>query len=1029
MCRSFLFPTHPMARSFGLFTSFLLASVPGHGQHFQQRADHIISVLLDDVTHVLHGEETLRYTNNSSTALDTLWLHLWPNAYATPNTALDRQLVRMGEPDLHFAKPEERGGIDSLDFRDPNGMKLTWGFHPKHADIGWVKLGKPVMPGTTTTLHTPFRVKIPDGKFSRLGHTGQAYYITQWFPKPAVYDHNGWHIMPYLTQGEFFCEFGSYDVSITLPANYVVGATGVVQNSTEQAWMDSLAATPYSDARRFKLDFQRSALNSFPPSAGTTKTLRYVQDNVHDFAWFADKRFVVRKDVATLPDSRRSVTVWALFTPKNAEEWEAMGTRSLVNSLLHYSEWLGDYPYDVCTAVDGTISAGAGMEYPMITIIGDMGDTQALDNVIAHEVGHNWFQGILASNERDHPWMDEGMNSFVELTYMRRQYPGSGMSMSIPGLSNELQSRDPHRLQSELGYRLNARRNLDQGLCLHSTHYTSTNYGTNVYMKSALAFDHLLAYLGEAAMKRCMRAYHAEFKFRHPTPADVQRVFDRESDKDLNWLFKGFLCTDEKYDVKAVSLDRRLWTGTEERMYLGHRAKGPSKVPFAITGYLGADSLGTVWDWNHGFGHHGRTEYAQLPWPEVDRVRIDAGERTMDIDRRNNTVRGAGLFKRTTAPRFKFLAGLEQQDRRSVFYAPLVAANGHDGLQVGLLLHNTTFPSQRTEWVLAPLYGLGSERLGGAARIEHHFDRLRSKLFQNIHLGLSARYASTFHDHYAHAWYAKVQPSVRFDLKRDPLSRPWSHSVTLRGVHLTFGSRTDAPDVPVVERNDERTYAELSYLAQDRGALSPTMVNPEITVGNGMARAAVELRQGLTYNSRKDQLRLRLFAGAFLSKDPQGLRTGLEAWGLSWGPEDLLFDHAYLERGATDRLSSRQFTKQQGGFKTPFLQGGSDTWVASLNMEFDLPIGIPLSLFASAGAVPITTITPDGRSTSTAGYAEAGIGIQVMRDVIELWVPLYVSERIADEEEFLDRGIGDRIRLVFALEKLDPTRLLRRVRP
>lgn len=1007
----------------------LSASAATLAQHsFQQRADHTISVRLDDVAHVLHGEETIHYTNNSRTALDTLWLHLWPNAYATPNTALDKQLVRMGELDLHFATPTERGGIDSLDFSDANGSKLAWGFHPEHNDIGWVKLAGPLMPGTTTTLRTPFRVKIPDGKFSRLGHTGQAYYITQWFPKPAVFDHNGWHTMPYLTQGEFFCEFGSYDVSITLPANYVVGATGVLQNSAEQAWMDSLAGVPYADDRRFKVDVQRSALNRFPPSASATKTLRFVQDNVHDFAWFADKRFVVRKDVATLPDSQRSVTVWALFTPKNAEEWEAIGTRSLVNSLVHYSEWLGDYPYAVCTAVDGTISAGGGMEYPMITIIGEMGDEQTLDNVIAHEVGHNWFQGILASNERDNPWMDEGMNSFVELTYMRRHYAGSSMNISIPGLSDELVSKDPHRLQSELGYRLNARRNLDQGLCLHSAHYTGTNYGTNVYMKSALAFDHLLAYLGEADMKRCMRAYYAEFKFRHPAPADVQWVFERESDKDLNWLFKGFLCTDEKYRVKAVSLDRRLQGGTEERMHLGHRAKGPSKVPFPITGYLGADSLGTVWVWNHGFGHQGRTEYARLPWSEVDRVRIDAGERTLDIDRRNNTVRSSGLIKRTAAPRFKFLVGLEQQDRGSVFFAPAIAANGHDGLQVGLLLHNTTFPSQRTEWVVAPLYGLGSGHLGGAARIEHHFDRLRSRVFQNIHLGLSARSASTLHDRFAHAWYTKLQPSLRFDLKREPLSRSWTHTVTVRGVHLALGSRVEVPEALSITRSEERTYAELSYTAQDRHAISPTAVTPEIIVGNGMARAAIELRQGFTYNDRKDQLRLRLFAGTFLSKDERGLRNGLEAWGLSWGPEDMLFDHAYLERGANERLLSHQFTKQQGGFKTPFLQGGSDTWMAALNMEFDLPIGIPLSLFASAGAVPTTRITPDGRSTSTAGYAEAGIGLQLMRDVIEVWVPLYVSERIADEEQFLDRGIADRIRFVFALEKLDPTRLLRRVR-
>lgn len=1003
---------------------------------FQQRVDLTINVRLDDVAHVLHGEETIRYTNNSGTTLDTLWLHLWPNAYAAPNTALDKQLVRSGELDLHFASEEDRGWIDSLAFTatydayDSRADQLAWGTHPAHADIAWLKLPRPLGSGERVTIATPFRVKVPDGRFSRLGHTGQAYYITQWFPKPAVFDKDGWHTMPYLTQGEFFSDFGSYEVSITLPANYVVGATGVLQNKEERELMDRMASPewrypePITDLRTGKPRYDQ-----FPASTEEMKTLRFVQDNVHDFAWFADKRFRVRKDVATLPESGRAVTVWALFTPRNAGEWEAIGTRSLVNSLVHYSEWLGDYPYDVCTAVDGTISAGGGMEYPMITIIGDMGNAQALDNVIAHEVGHNWFQGILASNERDHPWMDEGMNSFVELTYMRRHYPGSSMGISIPGLSKELASSDAHRQQSELGYRLNARRNLDQGLCLHSADYTGTNYGTNVYMKSALAFDHLLAYLGEADMKRCMRAYYAEFKFRHPAPADVQRIFERESDKDLNWLFKGFLCTDEKYRVKAVSLDRRLDGGTEERMHLGHRAKGPSKVPFAITGYHGTDSLGTVWGWNHGFGHQGRTEYARLPWPEVDRVRIDAGQRTLDIDRRNNTVRASGAFKRSTAPRIKFLAGLEQQDRGSIFYAPAVAANGHDGLQLGLLLHNTTFPSQRTEWVAAPLYGLGSERFGGAARIEHHFDRLRSAVFQNIHLGLSARSASTLHDHYRNDGYLKLQPSVRLDLKRDPLTRPWSHSITVRGVYLALDSRIDVPETPVTERREERSYLELGFTAQDRYALSPTTVNPLITVGNGMARASLEVRQAFTYNRRKDQLRLRLFAGTFLDKDAQGLRTGLEAWGLSWGPEDLLFDHAYLERGATERLLSRQFTKQQGGFKTPFLGGGSDTWTAALNVEFDLPFKVPLSLFASAGAAPLTRITSEERTTVAAGYAEAGIGLQLMRDVIELWLPLVVSQRIADEETFRGRGVADRIRFVFALEQLDPTRLLRRVKP
>ncbi|MBK7944317.1 MAG: hypothetical protein IPJ85_02960 [Flavobacteriales bacterium] len=457
-----------------------------------------------------------------------------------------------------------------------DGTKAQWGYHAKHIDIGWVKLPAPLQPGGSVTISTPFRVKIPDGKFSRLGHSKQAYYITQWYPKPAVFDATGWHAMPYLTQGEFYSEFGSFDVSITLPANYVVGATGLLQDARERAWMDSLAAVPYSETQKFYLDKQRVKLNAFPPSSERTKTIRYMQDRVHDFAWFADKRFIVRKSSVTLPRSGKSVTTWAMCTPKNALLWS--DAVSYVNeSVRFYSEHVGDYPYDACTAIDGTISAGGGMEYPMITVIGNMGDKQSLDNVIAHEVGHNWFYGILGSNERDHAWMDEGMNSFLELRYMRMRYPGSGFSIGIPGLKKAASHlSDPHRAQSELAYRLNARRNLDQSLSLSSDEFTSTNYGTCVYMKSALIMDHLMAYLGEEVMDKCLRAYHDEWKFKHPRPEDMRKVFERESDKNLGWVFNGFIGTDVKYRVKAVSLDRRTWAGTEERWNLGHRAKGPT---------------------------------------------------------------------------------------------------------------------------------------------------------------------------------------------------------------------------------------------------------------------------------------------------------------------------------------------------------------------------------------------------------------------------------------------------------------------
>lgn len=984
-------------------------------EYFQQQVDYTIGVRLDDATHMLHGQESFVYTNNSTSRLDTLWIHLWPNAYKDRSTALNKQLLRDGDLALHFATDEERGWIDGLDFSS-NGSQLAWGYSSKHVDIGWIKLTAPLEPGGTVTIDTPFRVKIPDSKFSRLGHTGQAYHITQWYPKPAVYDKDGWHAMPYLTQGEFYSEFGRYDVTITLPANYVVGATGLLQdNPEEETWMNERST-------RQALADRSANGNAFPPSAINTKSLRFVQENVHDFAWFADKRFIVRKGSVTLERSRRTVTTWALYTPRNANVWEQVGIESLNESLKLYSRWVGDYPYEACTAVDGTISAGGGMEYPMITVIGNMGSVESLDNVIAHEVGHNWFYGILGSNERDHPWMDEGMNSFVEKRYMRDRYPKGGLEMvgGIPGANKLLgHVKDGHRWSSEAMYRLNARRNLDQPIegCAHD--YTQINYGTIVYAKSALVFDQLFAYLGEEVFDRCMHAYYDEWKFKHPQPADVRRVFERESGKDLSWMFDELIGTARKVDVKPVKLK-----GDQ----LTYRSTAAAGFPFSATAWRGDAELGTVW-LEGGHGKHSAT----LPWPDADRVRLDAGARTMDIDRRNNAVRSQGLFRRCAKPEVKTLLGLEKDDRRSVYWTPLAAWNGHDGFQIGLAAYNTVFPSQRTEWVFAPLYGLGSERPGGAGRIEHHFDRLDSRVFQIIRLGVNGRSAATFNDHDAVSWYGKVAPHLIMDLKRDPLSKPWHYSIMLRGVGLWQEARVDLPEGPGLSSSRRDLYGELSFKAENRSTLSPSEIIPILTWNEDFVRVSLELKQAFVYNKKEDQLRLRAFAGSILSRGDDFYTNRLNSWGLTWGAEDLLFDHAYLERGATERLPGRQFNKQQGAFKTPFLQGRSEDWMAAINMEFDLPLPLPISLFASRGWVPTQRRSVVGGqltiTNEVANYLEAGIGLQVVRDVMELWVPLYVSQLIADEERFLDRGFGERIRFVLALERLDPSKALRKLKP
>ena len=275
--------------------------------YFQQEVNYKINVKLDDVKNDLNADETLEYINNSPDELTFIWFHIWPNAYKNNNTPLAKQLIEEGNKKFYFAAEQERGWIDGLDFK-VNGQAVKT---ESGASIDIVKLilNTPLKPGDKATITTPFHVHIPIGVFSRLGHIGQQYQITQWYPKPSVYDKYGWHPIPYLNQGEFYSEFGSFDVSITLPKNYVLGATGTMVNGEEEtAWLLKNAEETKAILKYNPHD------TSFPASSAEMKTLRFTAQNVHDFGWFADKRYHVLHDEVILPHSKNKVDTWVMFT-------------------------------------------------------------------------------------------------------------------------------------------------------------------------------------------------------------------------------------------------------------------------------------------------------------------------------------------------------------------------------------------------------------------------------------------------------------------------------------------------------------------------------------------------------------------------------------------------------------------------------------------------------------------------------------------------------------------------------------------
>src|SRR5882724_1187334 len=371
-----------------LFFIILISGLQAGAQqnYWQQELHYVIDVSLNDAENTLDGFMKLQYINHSPDTLRFIWFHLWPNAYKNDRTAFSEQLLQNGRTDFYFSDKEKRGYINRLDFRVDNTTLKTED-HPLYIDVIKVWLPSPLAPGAQTEITTPFHVKLPFN-FSRGGHTGKSYQATQWYPKPAVYDGKGWHPIPYLDQGEFYSEFGSYDVRITVPNNYIVAATGNLQNEDEKRWLNQGAVSQPGTATQGPAKGGRDSLQSVdinaapPPKKGKfvthkqmlankqaaqkakqiapitpapvvitpqptnnsqPKTLRYLQDRVHDFAWFASRDFVVQHDTIQLA-SGKIINAYSFYPQTVATEW--VNSIQYIKDAIHFrSALIGEYPY------------------------------------------------------------------------------------------------------------------------------------------------------------------------------------------------------------------------------------------------------------------------------------------------------------------------------------------------------------------------------------------------------------------------------------------------------------------------------------------------------------------------------------------------------------------------------------------------------------------------------------------------------------------------------------------------------------
>lgn len=460
-------------------------------------ASYRIQVTLDPAAKTIRGRQVLTYLNVSPDALVELPFHLYLNAFRDYTTTFLREGGGAMRPDVF--DPNHPGWIEVDSARIlGEGAELLRAFNADRT-VMTLTLPSPLQPNAQAQIEFDFHAQLPK-VFARTGFGENDFFMVgQWFPKIAVYDDRGWHAWPFHANAEFFADFGVYEVDITVPKSFVVGATGVRTQTQEQ---------------------------------GDLKTESYRADDVIDFAWTASPHY------KTISRRAGEVEIVLLY-PSEHQPYIERYLKATQQALEAYGQWYGPYPYPRITVVDppSTATGAAGMEYPMLITagVGLLGVPELpgemvreAEVVVLHEMGHQWFYAVIATNEAEEPWLDEGMTDFSCVEAAHRYYGERTSLFNAPGLG--LGYGQVRRME----YLANPRvpmygKAWDFGGML--------DYGVAAYSKPVVVLTTLKNVLGEETFRRVMKTYYERYRFRHPRTEDFIAVAQEVSGRDLTWFF------------------------------------------------------------------------------------------------------------------------------------------------------------------------------------------------------------------------------------------------------------------------------------------------------------------------------------------------------------------------------------------------------------------------------------------------------------------------------------------------------------
>lgn len=610
--------------------------LPGE-DYWQQDVAYVMQVTLDAEHDSLHGTAQITYTNNSPTPLSYLWFNLEQNLFRSQSDG-----SKFTPPGSRFNNRTQFDGGLKLGAVHVGGQDAKLNVYDT---LGRVDLPFPVAShGGRVSLDIEWSFNIPDYGADRMGikkyKQGNVYEMAQWFPSVCKFDDvYGWNTLPYLGQGEFYSDFGSYDVAITVPAGFVVCATGVLQNPTDvltMAQQERLAQARTSESTVVIRDEAEIADDQSTPSGANAVTWLFRADRVRTFAWTASAATIWDAAGIQWPDG--TLTLVQSVYPQEAKEAWSQSTQMLRHSILHYSTQWFRYPYPSATNVNGVCG---GMEYPMIIFCGTTRSARGLHGVMSHEIGHSWFPMIVNSDERRHAWMDEGFNTFLNgydtfAAYTADTADTAGDAAQTDQNQSDNQRGNRRRRFQRSGGRFARRRSgISQPIDLPADQVRPNLLGRTQYAQTASGLRLLReTILGPDRFDPAFKLYISSWAFKSPQPSDFFRCMENAAGMNLDWFWRGWFIEDAKLDQAVVSVNAtdsqltKIELANEQEMVMPVKMK----VEFDDGSSQEIDLPVYIWYYTNLW-----TTEVPTPGKSITSVVIDPDNKFPDIDRANNS--------------------------------------------------------------------------------------------------------------------------------------------------------------------------------------------------------------------------------------------------------------------------------------------------------------------------------------------------------------------------------------------------------